>query len=993
MLRSAFFASAVAFSLITAAVPQVVDISPSVVPLGHDTQVDIKVQDARPGLRIALSPGGPFISARIPAAESVDLYAIPESDRIVHVSTHEVTLLNGTTDPPEIISRAILDSSIAQAAFFGSTALLADDRNAVFLAQLPDADHVALQPLYVFDRAVRAVALAGSRAIALLDDGTLWRAEVNASPPVWSSLGSTDPELERLTFDGTHCLLYAPKMELHIFECAGNELREISRFRTSGEIADAILGAGLAILANSDAGLTLLNISNPAEVRLAGSYNKLGRAIRVAADHDRVLVANDHGDITLLDISRPELPLLVSRLKTNEVPRGITLRDDIAWSAGPQFTSRLDFTAEPASLLSDEGLSLGGSRRGFIRNNTLYVADWFSGLHLYDVSNPESIRHIGNYHSPGSSKGVVVRDRYAFVGDDDHGVQIVDISDAEHPKPVKNVPTTGLAYTMKLVGDRLYVADHRGGLHIIDVHNIPTAQVIGSFDTPGKAWAVDVRDTTAFVADDSSGLLIFDTSDPKHIRQIGQFSPGGQAEDVRLRDRYAFVTFFDQGLFVIDTLDPTNPREVAHLDIPGNARGIDFQGTYAFIAAWEAGLQIVDLRDPRHPKRVAYADTDGSAWGVNVSGSSAYVLDWWGGVKRVDIQDPTQPHLSNQYQARAEISQVALGHGCAATVDGSGSVQIYDATNGLNPIWINGIDLVEPAQAIGWHGDTAYVAAGNSIAALDMRDPFTARRSTTVPTPWRPVQLRASGNRLVAISDSGIAATVDSTTGELRTITTGVHDAWIADNTLFVARGTLGLAAYSLDGMPLNTKTSWMSAIGNVRLIRVGERAAALVDGKSSLRFATRNETSFTEVSGLDLESEINDVVVLKDQALVTTAENQLVAIDLHDVSRPFVTHRYSSAQRVTQFAVGDGFAFFGGERKLSSLKLLPVIQFLPSSPGVFSAKLPASLPQGAYDITVSDNQRSFPSLHNAIRVSIKTGRKPAMSPERFQELLNQQRR
>jgi hypothetical protein len=992
-MRFAIASGAVALALSSVAATRITEVTPSVVPLGHETKVDIRVHGATPTTRIALSPGGPFQSAAVPLADALAVTAPPGSDRVLAISAHEVVLLGGGGDPPEVINRAVTDSTLRRAAFSGTTVVLADDRNALLTAHLPDDDHVQLTPRAVLDQPVADLALAGQTAIALLTDGRVLRADLAAAPDVWTPVATIDGGAARLAFDGRHCLVFGADDELRILDCTSGEARELARFRTSGRIHDAAVGDGIAALADGAAGLTLLDLGDPTRPRLAGSYNKLGDARRVALDRDRVLVANDRDELTLLDIARPALPLLVSRLRSARPVRAVALRDDMAWTAGEATLARLDFTAEPASLLSDEGASLGGSRRGFVRNNTLFVADWFSGLHLYDVGDAEVIRHIGNYHSPGSSKGVVVRDRYAFVGDDDHGVQIVDISNPERPVAVKNVPTTGLAYTMKLVDDRLYVADHRGGIHIIDVRDIASAAVIGSFDTPGKAWAIDVRGTTAFVADDSSGLLVFDTADPKRIRQIGQFAPGGLAEDVRLRDRYAYVTFFDEGLFVIDTLDPRAPREVARLAIPGNARGIEFQGQYAYVAAWEAGLQVVDVRDPRRPRIVGYADTDGSAWGVNVSGNYAYVLDWWGGVKRVDIREPARPRLTTQYQASAKIAQVALGGCCAATVDESGSVHIYDVTNGLNPVWINGIDLPGATGAIAWSADTAYAATADGIAVIDMRDPFTARRGNLLPMPWRPAQLRAAAGAIVAVGENGIAARVDAVTGEVRTLATGVRDAWIADQAVYVVRGGLGLAGYSLRGVPLNVKTTWLTPPTAARLLRAGDSVAVVVDGASTLRVVARRENSFSEVAQLDLGTTVRDVALGAGEVYATTAADELLVIDIHDPGRPFLSHRYASAQTVTQIALGNGVALLAGERKPGSVRLLPGIRFAATGGGRFSATLPATLPQGAYDITVSDGDQTLPGLNNAVRVSIKTGRKPAISPERFQELLEQQRR
>ena len=70
----------------------------------------------------------------------------------------------------------------------------------------------------------------------------------------------------------------------------------------------------------------------------------------------------------------------------------------------------------------------GYARKLFINDHYLYLADWYSGLHIYDIAYPYKPVHLTNIHTPGSPKGIYVRDNIAYVGDDDHGLQIIDVS-------------------------------------------------------------------------------------------------------------------------------------------------------------------------------------------------------------------------------------------------------------------------------------------------------------------------------------------------------------------------------------------------------------------------------------------------------------------------------------------------------------------------------------------------------------------------------------
>ena len=643
-------------------------------------------------------------------------------------------------------------------------------------------------------------------------------------------------------------------------------------------------------------------------------------------------------------------------------------------------------------MISDEGVNLGGSRRGFINDNILYVADWFSGLHLYDIADPHDLRHAGNFHTPGSSKGVVVRDGIAFVADDDHGVQIIDVSDPATPTLLSNLPTPGLAYTMKLVDALLYIADHRGGLHIVDISDVRAPYLLGSVDTPGKAWAVDVRGQYAFVADDTSGLLIFDVSDARQPRLTGQFSPGGAAEDVRLRGNHAFVTFFDQGLFIIDITDPATPRAAGKIAIPGNARGVDLQGNYAYVAAWEAGLQIVDISDVAHPRITGYYDTDGSAWGVNVHGDFAYVLDWWGGVKSVDIRTPQAPHLAARYHARAPIRDVALTSRYALTAADTAGLQIYDIKNPLNPIWVTAVDLPTAATSVAYSGEAGYVATAAGIAVIDLHDLFNARASHIVPMTHAPTQVRAAGQHVVVLDSRGMVFELDATRRRLTPVASAATDIWIDAMTLYIAQGEQGFTRYTLDpGKPPQLANTF-SLSSPVTAIRAhGDLIVAALHNQTFAVFTQHAQR--VELRALyPLADAYRDFQLMDNTLYISTVRDELLVIDLTAPTLPNLHARYAAAHHIAHFAVGDGQVFFAGENKLTSLKLLPAVRFTRATQTTFTATVPADEPLGSYDISIMDTDGITKTHHNALRVTLKTGKKPQLSPQQFQYLLEQQK-
>jgi Ca2+-binding RTX toxin-like protein len=65
--------------------------------------------------------------------------------------------------------------------------------------------------------------------------------------------------------------------------------------------------------------------------------------------------------------------------------------------------------------------------------NYAYVADYYSGLQIIDISNPAAPTLKGNYDTSGGALDVQVVGNYAYVADGGDGLQILDVSDFTNP--------------------------------------------------------------------------------------------------------------------------------------------------------------------------------------------------------------------------------------------------------------------------------------------------------------------------------------------------------------------------------------------------------------------------------------------------------------------------------------------------------------------------------------------------------------------------------
>jgi len=783
-----------------------------------------------------------------------------------------------------------------------------------------------------------------------------------------------------------------------------DRLTPLSSFPTTGPALDVKLQGGDAYLALGNTGVLILDVNQPDHPRWVGSHHRLGRVLRVWPTDNRVYALNQASMVYAVDSHNPaRLSLDAARHFTGPVTNVAVAGAGRVWVLNGTDLTLTDFS-RPVPAYSNEifdvgeGVNFGGIRRGVIVGNIVYVADWFSGIHLFDISDPLHPRLLSSLHIPGSPKGIVVRDGYAFVADDDHGLQIVDVHDAHHPRRVAHLQTAGLGYTPFLVGDRLYLASHRGGFQIIDISDVTRPRELVNYATPSKAWSIQVKDGIAYVADDAAGLLVLDVHDPAHITQLASFDPGGDAEDVVLRNGYAFVAFFDRGLYILDVHDPRHPRQMSHLPTPGNARGIELRGDKAYLADWLAGLHVVDIHDLAHPRILGTYDTDGAAWGVRVKDQYAYVMDWWGGFTVLDIGNPARPTLAARYHDRGTVRQIAAHDKFIYVAYGRGGLQVFDIKNPLNPIWVTGLDGRGNAAALWLHMPYLYLASeDNGLTAVDAHDPYDLKVVGGLKLDLHNPLIQGDSRGYLYLYDKDTGITViDATHPEvprrIAVIGTDADALWVMHQTLYVATPRHGVETYDVrdpqrpqprDQLSEPDAVTALSGAGDLLFIAVKDHGVYAVKLAGNV---------LKEAAHFPLTGTITDIAVSANHLLATRADGGLwdfsVAKDGTLQSLAF----YPILHPSTHVGIGGRAAYVAGGTTPTAVAWLPGLTLSSQNADSTRLSLPKALPRGSYDVTLITADGKAHVTPDALTVTLPRMNAPAFTMEDFQKALKKLR-
>jgi len=277
-----------------------------------------------------------------------------------------------------------------------------------------------------------------------------------------------------------------------------------------GSYTTAVPG-GIALSGNyayvaCNAGLTVLNVSNPAAPVAAGTCTTTSYAKNVVVQGNYAYVANGPYGMKIVNISNPASP--------NEVSSYVE------------------------SLKSTYFLAVSG--------NYAYLSNYPYSFRTVNISNPNSPVQSGVCTMPGYMYGIAVSGNYAYVADHNSGLQIVNISNPASPSIVGSISTPGPAYDVGIGGSNAYafVAANNSGLRNISISNPASPSEVGTCNLPtgfNGSFRVAVSGIYAFVAVDTV-LHIVNISNPAIPVDVGSYTTPGYINGLAVSGNWVYVS-------------------------------------------------------------------------------------------------------------------------------------------------------------------------------------------------------------------------------------------------------------------------------------------------------------------------------------------------------------------------------------------------------------------------------------------------------------------
>lgn len=529
---------------------------------------------------------------------------------------------------------------------------------------------------------------------------------------------------------------------------------EVGRIQLPGIPHDLTVDGSLVLVAADEAGLLLVDVSDPALPVVRGTSPAVGRAEGVAAVDGLALVVDPFSGLHVVDTSNPEAPFQVAVVGVGGAAHGVTARGHHAYvSAETAGLVIVDISEPAAPAVVGAAPVRGGGRAVVVEGNVAAVAAWTIGLVLVDVSDPSSPAELAELPTGTATTDVDLHGQRAYVAGGYPGLHVVDVSDPRLPALISTIDTAGSAHAVTVVDDGIaYVGDSAGGLAVVD---LVAGAAADALPAAGETVGIAADDDRAWVTDDAGFLRVVDISDPRLPVQTGALDAARSLGDLVVAGGIAFVASPAGALLVVDLEAGSTPQLLASVDVQGSPENLVVAGDTVHLAAMDGGLRIFDVADPSDPQELgSYLGPD-SVRDVAVVGSTAYVAVQGNGLRVVDVSIPTAPLEVGAVVDAPIAVGVDAAPGWAYLGAHYAGLNVVDVSDPAAPVIVATVETPGGAGDVAFAGDLVFVEEGRSgLLVVDVSDPFHPDVVGTWDTPGDIRHLEVAEDRLFVADDA-----------------------------------------------------------------------------------------------------------------------------------------------------------------------------------------------------------------------------------------------
>ncbi len=373
--------------------------------------------------------------------------------------------------------------------------------------------------------------------------------------------------------------------------------QQLGQYNTSGQ-ASGIFALGKTAYVTDTQGLHLIDYTNPNIPILISSLNAANAtAVYVNGNNKLAYLAQGNAGLQVVDLSNPTVPTLKGSAYKATAAKDVVIDSTgriayvAAGTAGLQVIDIRDPNSLKlfGSLLNNNGK--GNTQAVAVLDNILCIADGPNGLGVVDVSDPNNPKLLGSYPTP-NAVDVSIIGQTVYLNDQTRGLYVFDISRFGAPELLSRYASTaGNIQGLSTANSKAYIASAQG-LQIIDA---PLWK--GRIPKPTAPMQIAALGNNLYIASFQQDLYNVDISDRASPKEsVNIYKMQGYARDMAITKDYLFIAEGANGIEILNINNPQKPLLVGQINTGLRyARGLNLVGNRLHVADDAGGLVIYQI--------------------------------------------------------------------------------------------------------------------------------------------------------------------------------------------------------------------------------------------------------------------------------------------------------------------------------------------------------------------------------------------------------------
>jgi hypothetical protein len=289
----------------------------------------------------------------------------------------------------------------------------------------------------------------------------------------------------------------------------GVRMQERARLPLQGATDVAVEAAGGVAYVAAKGALFVVDVSRPERPVLVGQLQGLGQGRQVEVARGIAAVTTRPDGLFVCDVSDPEHPSLLSHYDTVELATGVCLSGALCLVACRHMGVEIVDLSDPRRPTHVSNVLAGEAQSVFVDGSTMYVGAWMQReVRIVDIANPAMPRTLGVCPLDGFGDGIYVQDGLCYAATGHHARRFTNRRKYLH-----------YDYVTAQMLQEGYGGGH--GLEIFDVTDPERPRLLSRLKTPplhmagNDLWDVIVAGDHAYLVDTYNGVFVVNVAHPQ----------------------------------------------------------------------------------------------------------------------------------------------------------------------------------------------------------------------------------------------------------------------------------------------------------------------------------------------------------------------------------------------------------------------------------------------------------------------------------------------